>query len=249
MHAMQLTDPFGYAKAMAVMAGYKKRWETQAYNVVGVEVEFRHRLINPDTGRPSPLYDVGGKIDAIAVDQQGWYWVVEHKTSSLDFSPGSSYWKRLAVDRQVGMYIEAGTHLGYDIAGCLYDVIGRPALKPYKAGKRRERDETPGEYQERVAVDIEANPDKYYQRQVLYRTEAQRHRHRKEMWSAARKIRRDELAGYDTDRNSGSCTKWGSLCVYGAVCGDELDIYDEDRFPRGQQHPELDGTNNQPKDS
>lgn len=56
--------------------------------------------------------------------------IVEHKTTSEDASPGSDYWKRLQIDPQVSTYFAGGRALGHDIVECIYDVIGKPALRP-----------------------------------------------------------------------------------------------------------------------
>jgi hypothetical protein len=53
-------------------------------------------------------------------------YVLEHKTSSADTSPGSVYWERLALDSQVSIYVDGATMLGHEIAGCIYDVLKRP---------------------------------------------------------------------------------------------------------------------------
>lgn len=52
--------------------------------------------------------------------------VVEHKTTSADITPGSPYWRRLALDAQVSLYLGGAGSL-------LYDVIKKPSLRPLRA--------------------------------------------------------------------------------------------------------------------
>lgn len=122
-------DPFDHAKAEALLRGYDARWGGETFEVLTVEAQFQTRFVNPDTGRPSDTYDLGGKIDAI-VRMDGKTYVVEHKTSSDDIRAGSGYWKRLRLDGQVSTYFAGAKALGFDVDGCLYDVLGKPSIRP-----------------------------------------------------------------------------------------------------------------------
>jgi hypothetical protein len=124
-------DPYDRAKASAMMIGYDTRWSDQALMPVAVEMEFRSKLINPETGHASRTWEEGGKLDAIARDVAGnRMLVVEHKTSSEDISPGADYWRRLHMDSQVSFYFDGCDALGIPVDGCLYDVLEKPALRP-----------------------------------------------------------------------------------------------------------------------
>lgn len=124
-------DPFDLVRAECLIRGYDARWGDEPYEVLGVEVEFACDLVNPLTHRPSQTWRLGGKIDAIVRDlRTGRVLVVEHKTSSEDISQGGEYWRRLRMDGQVSVYFEGARSLGHDVAGCLYDVICKPSLRP-----------------------------------------------------------------------------------------------------------------------
>jgi len=124
-------DPFERAKATALLTGYHFRWIEEPYEVLGVEVEFAATLLNPETGAASRTWRLGGKLDAVVRDlRDGLVRLVEHKTSSEDISSGSEYWRRLRMDGQVSVYYEGARSLGFEVAGCVYDVIGKPALRP-----------------------------------------------------------------------------------------------------------------------
>jgi hypothetical protein len=135
--AKQGLDDFAHQCVNAVIDGYHARWwsEMEHYEVLAVEVEFRDRLRNPSTGAPSRTWDQGGKLDAIVRDRRdGRVWILEHKFTGADVSPGSAYWQRLRIDSQVSIYHDGAAVLGFpDVAGCIYDVISRPQQRPLKA--------------------------------------------------------------------------------------------------------------------
>lgn len=135
-------DLYELAKAEALMIGYHARWKDEPLEVLAVEREFSAPLINPATGAASKTFVVGGKIDAIVRDAMGRIYVVEHKTTSEDLGPGSDYWKRLRLDSQVSTYHSAAQSIGYDSAGCLYDVVGKPTSRPYQATPPEKREYT-----------------------------------------------------------------------------------------------------------
>jgi hypothetical protein len=132
-----LLDDFERQRALAVFDGYHARWwpEMEHYEVLAVEVEFRDRLRSPKTGAPSLTWDEGGKLDALVRDRRdGRVWILEHKFTAADVSPGSAYWVRLKLDSQVSIYHDGAAALGFpDVAGCIYDVVSRPAQRPLKA--------------------------------------------------------------------------------------------------------------------
>lgn len=111
-------DPFDRVRLEALVAAYHFRWKDAPWEVLAVEVEFRYELSG---------FTIGGKIDAIVRDvNTGEIWIVEHKTTKQDASPGSTYWERLALDAQVSIYVDGATVLGHEVAGCVYDVLQRP---------------------------------------------------------------------------------------------------------------------------
>lgn len=131
---------FTWAKMETLIKGYHYRWKDAAIEVVDVEAEFRTPLINPDTGAKSRTYDLGGKMDAVIRNVlSGDLLVMEHKFTTLDITAGSSYWKRLRMDDQISAYYDGARSRGYDVQGCLYDVIQRPGSKPRQATPEEDR--------------------------------------------------------------------------------------------------------------
>ena len=124
-------EPYDRAKAEALMIGYDARWGDDAAEALAIEVQFDAPLVNPETGRPSRTWRLGGKIDGIIRDPvTGAVLIMEHKTATGDIAPGSDYWRRLRMDTQVSTYYLGAEALGYAVEGCMYDVIGKPALRP-----------------------------------------------------------------------------------------------------------------------
>ncbi len=111
-------DPVDAIKLRALIVAYHARWGGEDWEVIAVEQEFRYWLGD---------VEIGGKIDAIIRERAtSRVFVVEHKTSTADTSPGAPYWARLSIDTQVSVYLDAGAALDLEFAGCIYDVLKRP---------------------------------------------------------------------------------------------------------------------------
>lgn len=107
------------AKLRVLAAAYDARWGGEPWEVLAVEAEFRYWLGD---------VQMGGKLDALVRHvETGAVYVVEHKFTSADFSPGSPYWQKLELDTQISVYHDgAATEFEVEIAGCVYDVLKRP---------------------------------------------------------------------------------------------------------------------------
>lgn len=127
-------DYYDRARMTAMLLGYQQRWQEEdsvKYEVLGCELEFRCALINPLTGRKSETWELAGKLDKLVREREtGEVWVVEHKTTSEDISPGSPYWACLRMDTQVSIYHVGARSLGYDVRGVIYDVLVKPGQRP-----------------------------------------------------------------------------------------------------------------------
>lgn len=265
MRAKGDSDPFELARAEVLLAGYEARWGAAAadYDVLGVEVEFDCALVNPATGAESKTWRLGGKVDVIVRERAtGRVLVIEHKTSSEDISQGSEYWRRLRMDGQVSVYFVGATSLGHDVAGCLYDVLGKPGIKPLKAtplearkytkptktepsrlyAGQREKDETVEEFRERLLSTIAETPDRYYQRGEVSRLETERESSMVDVWQLAQQLREAERLGR-APRNPDACVRYGRTCEFFGVCTGESSLDDTTRFVRSTNvNPELAGS-------
>lgn len=253
LHSEPNQDPFDLAKAEAMLRGYHLRWKDEPLIALAVEVSFDTPLINPDTGAPSKTWALGGTIDVVVRDERdGRVFVMEHKTSALDISPGSDYWKRLRMDGQVSTYFVGGASLGYPIDGCIYDVLGKPALRPLKATPRearkykkdgslyanqRDADETPAAYLVRVMEAIAAEPSAYFQRGDVVRLEDEMRSHMRDVWQLAVQLR-DARAAQSWPRNPDACVSYGTTCPFFGVCTGEESLEDPSRFTMQQDSKE-----------
>lgn len=267
LHFSEL-DPYAMARARQMLIAYDTRWTNEPLELVRVpagsdnsyvpmvEPEFRAPLINPMTGQASRTFELGGKLDALVRDlRDDRVYIVEHKTSSDDLTPGSLYWQLLQLDTQVSTYYAGARALGFDPAGVLYDVLRKPALRPLQAtpiearkyttktgalyATQRELDETPQEYEARVMAAIGAEPDRYLMRGIVVRLEQEERDAQWDAWQEARAVREAELA-QRWPRNPDGCRRFGRLCSYFDVCTGTAQLEDTSRFTKVTQvHAEL----------
>lgn len=134
-------DMFDAVKARALLLGYDARWANEPYEVLRVQPMFRTAVLNPTTGRPSSTFELGGKLDVLVRDiRTGEIAIVETKTTSDDIAMTSDYWRSVSVtDPQVSTYYKGAREIlremgiSGDPARCIYDVIRKPTIKPYRA--------------------------------------------------------------------------------------------------------------------
>lgn len=108
--------------AKNMIRGYKEAFavEDRAYASIQPEVEFMVPL-----GPGLPMF--AGKVDGIARDQDGDYWLKEHKTAA---AVGEDYFRMLQVDMQYPAYLWAAEiHLGINIKGVIYNVLRKAEPK------------------------------------------------------------------------------------------------------------------------
>jgi hypothetical protein len=188
-------------------------------------------------------------------------YLVEHKTAGEDITPGSPYWKRLTLDPQISLYLEAAETLGYPVAGVIYDVLGKPKLKPYQAtpvdkrqytqptkkepvprlyANQRDRDETAEEFGDRVLQAIMEKPDAYYQRQKIVRLQSERFESAMDTWHTASAIRESRRLKV-FPRNPDSCFQYFRECDFYPICSGLTTADDPLMYKREERaHEELD---------
>lgn len=253
-------DAFELARARAMLVGYHHRWDAEEFETLGVEIQFEAPLRNPETGAPSRTFRLAGKVDAIARDSRGRVLLVEHKTSSEDVSPGSDYWKRLRLDGQISTYYAGGKVLGHEVDACLYDVLGKPAIRPYQATpleKRRTNkdgslhastrltDETPAEFEARCMEALAAEPMRFYSRGEVVRLSDELREAALDAWQLGDQLREQARTGCHP-RNPDACVRYNRTCAFFDVCTGAASLDDPSRFVRlPTMHPELDTPNPQ----
>lgn len=237
-----IEDPYDLGMLTAMVSNHRRYYESQPLEVVAAELEFNLPLISE-----API---GGKIDKIVRLEDGRLALLEYKTTSRDFTPGSDYWQQIRQDTQISTYVIAARRMGYDVTAILYDVTKRPGMRPYKAtppekrkftkegrlyANQRAEDETPAEYFERVNSDILANPSAYYLRQEIARLDRDLDICLEEMSMQAKAIQ-----GGQFFRNPGACFE-PFQCEFLSICSfDDLDTSTPSGFVRSTNvHPEL----------
>lgn len=188
-------------------------------------------------------------------------YIVERKTSAEDIQVGGTFWKRLKLDSQISVYVNAVRTLGFDIRGVLYDVLAKPAQQPQMAtppelrkytkptkkepvprlyANQREVDETPDEYFVRCLEAITADPERFYQRGIITRLESEMEEAQLDVWQTATAMR-DSKRLRVFPRNPDACMSWSRACDYLSVCCGEADINDPFLFrQKEKKHSELD---------
>ena len=247
-------DPFVRMKAQVMITGYHARWCNEPLYVVAVEKEFAGPLRNPDTGAASQVWQLAGKLDVVARDAAGDLWLIEHKTSNEDLTPGGTYHRRLRMDSQVSIYFDGAEVLGHKVRGCIYDVLAKPAQRPLKAtpmesrkfkadGKlyanQRDADEVPEAYCARLVEAVSAKPDEFFARIEVPRLETELDDARRDLWQQAQRIREDERL-QRAPRNPEACNAYGRICSFFEVCTGAASLDDPRLFTKVTNvHPEL----------
>lgn len=246
-------DEFDRARAEALLTGYHFRWIDEPMRVLAVEAKFETDLRNPETGRPSRTWRLGGKLDGV-IEVEAEQGIMEHKITAEDMGPGTTYWSRLRLDGQVSNYFLGAEALGFAPAWCLYDVLRRPAQRPYKATPKdaiklkkdgtpyagtRLADETPGEFKARVLAAIAEAPNDYYSRGRVVRLEREVVEAMTDTWQTARILHENGLRGF-APRNVDACTRFNRSCPFLPVCCGEASLDDATLYRKVESvHPEL----------
>lgn len=239
------------AKARALVSGYDAKWSGERFEVLAVEQEFAFPLVNPSTGEPVADWMVAGKMDAVARDAAGRTLVVEHKTSSTDFSAGSAYAQKLRLDSQVSIYFAGAAALGYDVEGVLYDVIAKPQQKRKQATRevKLKKDGTPragqnledeslDAFEARLLEEVVGNLDNYFGRWEVPRLEHDLEQSRRGLWEWARRIGADRFG--EAPCNPDRCHDYGRACDFFPVCSGAASLEDPTLFRRASvSHEEL----------
>jgi radical SAM protein with 4Fe4S-binding SPASM domain len=156
----KILNPFDVEKVRALLFVYDVRWGNEPYEIIRVQPTFRMPILNPQTGRKSKKFELGGKLDVLVRDvRTGEVVIIETKTTKSSIENTSMYWHTITVvDPQVSTYF-SGARAILKILGikdeprkCVYDVIRKPQLRPLKATPVESR-----EYLKRDPTKLKAN--------------------------------------------------------------------------------------------
>jgi hypothetical protein len=235
-------DPFTVARLRPMLIGYAESWASFECEVLAVEREFRLPLINPRSGCPSRTWVLAGKLDLVLRLPDGRIAVVDHKTSSESIEVGSDYRRRLTMDGQLSQYWRGCESLGWPVDVAIWDVLGKPALKPAKAtaspkykadgslyANMRAADETADEFEIRIAEAIAADPARYFARIEVQRLETEREQYDANVWHLATVMREAKEYGADI-YNPDACLR--PRCQFIEVCEGTSSLDDTTKYRR-----------------
>lgn len=238
-------DPKLYGHAWGLMHGYNAAHEHQTVRAIAIEQQFRVPVYNLG-GKilsKSKTFELAGVIDVLAADG-GQKWVVDHKTTSSDISPESSYWQQLVVEGQAGLYSLACHLQGIEVAGAIWDVIRKLGIKPkaltkdakasitcepctycgFRVSHQVTENVVAGQAQEcselfgyRCARECLDNRERYFARHKILKLESDITESASEIWDVAADIVQVRSTGRNY-RNSGACMSYGRPCEYLGIC-------------------------------
>jgi hypothetical protein len=148
-----------------------------------------------------------GELDVLGIDAERKEIIVEHKTTSLDVSPGSAYWRGVVtVNSQASAYC-----LAYPGATILWDVLRKPTLRQLGPNKSRALPESDEAYEERCYAQLVSEPEQFFARATIVRLEGELEAYQKDVRDVANVI-------WTSYRNPDACHTWGRPCDFFDVC-------------------------------
>ncbi len=121
-----------------LVCAYDWRWSANPVEQIATEMCFELPLTNPATGKPTPNFNLAGKIDGIVRLEDGRLAVKESKTSGEDIGTDAPLWRRLRMDHQISLYIWAARKLGFPVDTVLYDVTRAERRADRRCGWRQD---------------------------------------------------------------------------------------------------------------
>jgi hypothetical protein len=211
------TDKF---LALTLIEAYQRRYTLpKQADMLGAEVPFQ-------------IGESKGVFDGVFRRRPGIS-VVEHKTTSSDFSVDDVYWERVKQDWQVGIYQLAARELYQtDDVEVLYDVIRVPQ-------QRQKRGESPVDLRQRIAEDIAENPDRYFGQARIRWSDQSLQRLQEDLHAVKYQIDFAKSSFEATDGSyprSRKCHEYRRPCAFIPVCFGDSKLSDERLYqPRSKK--------------
>lgn len=225
-------------KLQRLLLGYIWYYQDQPLNFIETEYTFEVELAGEQfTGQIDGIVEIGGRRG-----------LIEYKTTSESLEPDSSYWNRLGMDTQVGLYSLA---LDFTPEFILYDVTRKPTINPKKLPKKdadrmdtemrlegkgtyygeafnpgtvadaiAEGRETIGMYGARLNQDIADRPLHYFNRREVARTQRDYDVLVSNLVKQIHALRMMEKEGM-LFRNPEACGNW-SGCEFAPLCENNI---------------------------
>lgn len=212
-------------KARAMMAGYMAAPHEHPWEVIALEHQFDHPLLDVHHNQ-IPGWFLSGKIDGI-VRHQGRLWLLEHKTTTYI---GKHYFEQLRTDLQIHSYaLECEKFMGEKPVGVIYNALRKTKMQ-FMEG------ETDVSFATRLA-EVYADPS-MFRRQYYHFDKATLREVIRERLDVVAQLQRSLQSGVWT-RNRSRCFDWGRPCDYFALCKSHENPADLSRYERVRPHEEL----------
>lgn len=235
-----------------LLIGYAARWDDLRLSFHGTpqpEVKVVGPVLNP-SGTPEDGLEIAAVFDVVTTDVDGSTVLAEHKTTKSEIAPGAAYWGSLDLNLQASIYWIVATDAGHQVGHILWDAVRAPEWKRYEATPLDKRefykrppagstakpgdpkpgvrltDETADQFAERVMSKVLTDPNAFYGRQALYRSDDELARVRMDLWSVGKQMQHAVEVGA-FPRNLQSCRAFNTECAYLPVCRGEADINDD----------------------
>lgn len=247
-------------KLSRLFAAYGWYWSGQPIALTSTEETFAFEYLR---------WIFEGQIDGRLVTPDGRRGIVERKTTSETIDGDADYWRKLALDVQVGLYGLAADRPDF----ILYDVVRKPTIAPKSLPEkdtkriRAELNKTGsatyfGEtftaeqlaeplalseeglelYGARLTADIGNRPAYYFQRRLVPRTDGDYRGLLEDIRAWSELIDACEASGY-WPRNPDACNAFGQCRFFGLCSNNTTPKRDETPPPgfrrREHLHPEL----------
>ncbi|MBN95370.1 MAG: hypothetical protein CL928_15100 [Deltaproteobacteria bacterium] len=261
------------ATLKALIRGYDFMWHgvNKHYDVRACEVALAAPLYNLKNGKARRSHHIAGKIDKIVQhnpETPGFLTIFDHKTTSSDISPESSYWRQLSVDTQPKHYMFLARTAGYPVGRVVWDAVRKPGLKPKALTKANWREaveegtylgegispaaigacasalkkENEELFSIRVQKKILEDPGKHFQRRPVTPLMQDLVDHTENMVDVSYDMATARKRYRNTGRvvkNSGACMMYNTPCKFLGVCSGQSSLLDEGWKNREHKFPEL----------
>jgi len=185
----------------------------QRYPAEAVEHEFAVPIKNPQTGRVSRSFELGGKADLV-VEIEGMLWLVEYKTTGLSLD---QYRETFGLALQPTIYVYAlSREFARPFGGVLMRTIAKTRVEPKKKGG--EVVESLSDYERRLDDAYGLEPERYISEDWVIRTPERLAELERDLWLETKERLWAKKLGV-IRRNAAACTDFGG-CPFKSICLD-----------------------------
>lgn len=188
--------------------GYDGHLSNRAFEFTDTEAEWRYQA--------GPREILVGKRDGL-IKHKDFHKNFLHEVKTSGDVDKETYKLKLQLDRQISANITALNKTGVDCDGVVYDIVWKPRLVR-KVDRKTMPDETLADFRERIINEVTANPIKYFERLLVYRSPNDFAEYNTDLTAQFAMLEFSERVGYP--RSQGACENFGRLCEFFSGCMD-----------------------------